>query len=213
MDALFIDFETTGDNPQRHQAYEFAAVPVYNGIIRADLMWHTYIEHHTYKIQKEIFKEVTERLNNPRPGISSVTVRDWERLFKNKLKSWFDLPVTIGGKNVGSFDIQFICAMDESFRNNREYARYSYIDIGSMYLEGTDDRVPKLSLCRERAISEGAPISVENSHYAEDDALLCAELFVWETEGRILYGKPAYENSVQLRLYQQPIRKYELERA
>ncbi len=51
MDAVFIDIETTGDDPTRYQMYEFAAVPVIGGIIRKDLMWHTYIDHRRFSLK------------------------------------------------------------------------------------------------------------------------------------------------------------------
>lgn len=200
MDAVFCDFETTGDDPNRFQAYEFAAVPVIAGVIRKDLMWHTYIDHRNWKIQAEIFKMVTDRLLNPREGVPHIKPHEWGRIFKNKVKEWVDLPATFGGKNFGSFDWQFMLNLDGELRYDKEFYRYSFLDIGNMMIEHGDHKILSLKDCRERVIADGAPITVENTHYADDDALLCAEIYSWEVYGRILYGKqhPTLHNTVKI---------------
>jgi DNA polymerase III epsilon subunit-like protein len=190
MDALFVDFETTGRNPLSHQAYEFAAVPVYKGIIRKDLMWHTYLTHRNYRIESDIVSHVAERLANPKPGVASIPANEWANVFTRKLREWFQPPVTLGGKNVGGFDWQFILAMAPGLRLDHDLIRYSHIEIGSMFIEPEDDRIPSLSQCRERAMKDGAAVSVECTHRADDDALLAAELYIWQTTNRILYGRP-----------------------
>lgn len=190
MDAVFIDIETTGDDPTRYQMYEFAAVPVIGGVIRKDLMWHTYIDHRNWKIQQEIFKMVTERLLNPREGVPHIKPYEWCRLFKNKVKEWVDLPATFGGKNFASFDFQFMLNLDNELRDLKtQLYRYSHLEIGSMFVEKGDPKILSLADCRTRAMEDGAPISVENTHYADADALLCAELYCWEVFDQILYGK------------------------
>lgn len=201
MDAIFIDIETTGDDPTRFQMYEFAAVPVIGGVIRRDLMWHTYIDHRTWKIQAEIFKMVTDRLANPRADVPHIKPYEWSRIFKNKVKEWQDLPATFGGKNFASFDFQFMLNLDGDLRDLKgELFRYSHIEIGSMLIEKGDHKILSLADCRTRAIEEGAPISVENTHFADADALLCAELYCWEVFGNILYGKqhPDREDTVKI---------------
>jgi len=202
MDCIFIDIETTGRNPYTHQMYEFAAVPVIGSVIRRDLMWHTYIGHKTWKIEDVILQHVCKRLAEKKPGVSVIRPGEWAGIFRNKIQEWQATPVTLGGKNFASFDWQFMLQLDPSLRGENELIRYSFLDIGSVMLEpNDDDRVPSLSKCRERAIKEGAPISVENSHYADDDAILCAEIFLWEKTGRILYGEPVEGRVTQLRVY------------
>lgn len=203
MDAIFIDIETTGDDPHRHQMYEFAAVPVIGGVIRKDLMWHCYIEHRNYKIQTEILKMVTDRLMNPKPEVPRYKPHDWARIFRGRISEWADLPATFGGKNFGSFDMQFMLNVDDSLRGNRDLFRYSYIDVGSMYLRKGDHKVLSLNDIRTRAMAEGAPISVENSHYADADALLCAELYCWGLFGQVLYGRQCPVRADTVKLYQE----------
>jgi hypothetical protein len=199
MNAIFLDCETTGRNPLRHQVYEFAAVPIIGTLIRRDLMWHTYLTHKTYKIEADIVGHVASRLANPKPGVPAVPANQWGRLFKRKVREWFgDTPkIVLGGKNIGGFDWQFMQALDESLRVPSELFSYSFADVGPVYFEPDDMKLPSLAKCRERALIDGAPLSVDNTHYADDDALLAAELWAWGTLNRIYYGE-SNEDSIRV---------------
>jgi hypothetical protein len=192
MNAIFLDCETTGRNPLKHQVYEFAMVPIIGTLIRRDLMWHTYLTHKTYRIEADIVQHVASRLANPKPGVPAMPANQWGRHFKQKIRHWFgedQKKIVVGGKNVGSFDWQFMCQLDQSLRIPSEMFSYSYADVGPLYHEPDDDRLPSLAKCRERALLDGAPLSRDNTHYADDDALLAAELWSWGTLSRIYYGE------------------------
>ncbi len=160
--------------------------------------------HRPPKIQSEIFKMVTERLLAPREGVPHIKPYEWGRLFRNKLKEWVDLPATLGGKNFASFDFQFMLNMDSDLRDLKtQLYRYSHLEIGSMYIEKGDTKILSLADCRTRAMEDGAPISVENTHFADADALLCAELYCWEVYEQILYGKQCPIRKDTIRVYKE----------
>lgn len=207
MDAIFCDFETTGDNPFEYQPHEFAAVPLIGGVIRKDLMWHCYIDYPKWKIQAEIFDMVVDALKSRKEGVSHINPSQFGPIFKKKIKEWVDTPATLGGKNFAGFDWQFILGLEPSFRRAKDLVRYSHIEVGSMFIEHGDQKILSLKDCRQRAIDDGAPISVDNTHTACDDALLVAELYSWEVYGRIWYGvqHPTLHNTVKI--HQLPERK------
>jgi hypothetical protein len=203
MDAVFLDFETTGDNPFEYQPHEFAAVPVIAGVIRKDLMWHCYFDFKKWKIQGEIFDMVVAALKARKPEVPLISPGQFGSIFRNKLKSWVDTPATLGGKNIGSFDWQFILQLEPNFRREKELIRYSMLEIGSLFVEPEDHKILSLKDCRERAMAEGAPITAENTHTAVDDALLCAELYSWEVYSHIWYGKPHPTTPNTVKIYQE----------
>lgn len=58
--------------------------------------------------------------------------------------------VTIAGKNVGSFDVPFLEATwPDLFRYTKR--NHAFIDPAVLYMLPTDDKVPSLGLCKERA--------------------------------------------------------------
>lgn len=200
MNAIFVDVETTGRNPLKHQVYEFAAVPIIGTLIRRDLMWHTYLTHKTYKIEADIVQHVASRLANPKPGVPSIPSNQWGRAFKRRVREWFGEDaekIVLGGKNFAGFDWQFMQALDGSLRIPSTLFSYSMADVGPLYIEPDDDRLPSLAKCRERALIDGAPLSRDSTHYADDDALLAAELWAWGTLNRIYYGEKT-EDSIRV---------------
>jgi len=73
-------------------------------------------------------------------------------------------PVTVAGKNFGSFDLQFIKATWPAF-GELIPIRHRILDVGSLWLEADDLAVPDLKTCLKRA-----GIMKEVAHNAQEDA-------------------------------------------
>ncbi len=192
MDAVFIDFETTGGSAKRNQPIEFAAVPILKNVIRKDLMLHFYMRHKKWIIDDEVLEETVAKIKNRRAGIPilpyNLLSKEFRQWLLNIFPNIYTTPINIGGQNIGGFDMQFLFEHDPSLKSSNIF-RWNYIDLGNMYLEADDPYVPSLNKCREKALAEGAPLSVANTHNADDDALLCAELFIWNMENHIIYAE------------------------
>lgn len=72
----------------------------------------------------------------------------------------------LGGKNVGSFDINFLRRIPGWFENISTSSRF--VDPVMLYFDVTDDQLPDLKTCKERAGIEG-----DVAHYGLEDAMDC----------------------------------------
>lgn len=171
-----IDLETTGLDPSRNQIQEIGAVAMHGGKIREQ--FHCYVEHKTLTYDAEAIRLFGTRLNDRKIGVpvwdidtAILQLRAW------KVMNFIGRPV-LGGKNVGSFDYQFLRAVwpgiDGSFGHR-------FLDIGNLFHPLCPDEIPGLPTCLEIAKEHGFSSDYEVSHYALDDAMLCAELYQWLT--------------------------------
>lgn len=183
---LVVDIETTGNNPNRHQMYEFAGVPVLDGIIRQDLALHFYIRHDEYLYQREVLLKFGERVTKKPDSVMEIVAGDFYNKFSCWLKSTFTKRyqddygrVTLAGKNVSGFDLQFMVALAPPLRR-WDTLSYSCFEIGQLYSLPDDQCVPSLKTCRFRALHEGATLKYDNTHTALDDAMLTSELYSWK---------------------------------
>lgn len=75
-----------------------------------------------------------------------------------------DERLTLSGKNLGTFDLRFLCRLP---RWNRERFRHRVLDPGSLFLLPTDACLPDLHAC---AIRAGIPWDAGKHHTALEDA-------------------------------------------
>lgn len=182
---LFVDLETTGTNPQIHQAYEFACVPILDGVIHRSKLWHTWIRHPSYTFSHENLIKFGERITKKPDNVQEIAVKDFgprflaylEKVFPIKGRGYFK-KVTLGGKNVAGFDLKFMCRMAPRLETWDEVS-YSCVDLASLYDLDDDEMLPSLMTCKLRAKMAGANLKYDNNHTADSDALLSAELYCW----------------------------------
>lgn len=90
--------------------------------------------------------------------------------------------LNIAGKNFPGFDKAFICKYEELKKVIVDNARHRVLDVGSMYVDPTDDCLPNLSQCLERA-----GLSHEVPHTAVEDAILVIKV------AQVFWGLEDYE--------------------
>lgn len=175
MKYISIDIETTGLSPDNCDIVEFGAI-FEDTEKQKDIsqlpMFHTYIlpdrnKQHQYwgepyalSMHSTIFK----RIATQEKGYLYMTAGEMVANFTK----WVDKLVgkeriTFAGKNVGSFDIQFLKKLP-GWSDIMQYHRY--IDPGMLYLNPkTDKAVPSLEECLKRAKAD-----IIVTHTALDDA-------------------------------------------
>jgi oligoribonuclease len=180
-----IDVETLGVDPQTCDLIEFAAVievtsspalPVENlphlrvvmaeGRIHPDGQFTGHPE--ALAMHPALFREVADALSERRatgslpPGFALPD--DLTEMFKRFLgeHGWPGTPITLAGKNLGTFDLRFLRRLPNW---NRLRHRRRLLDPGPMLARPEDECVPDLAECCRRA---GIP--APEGHHALDDA-------------------------------------------
>ncbi|MFA5999914.1 MAG: hypothetical protein WC783_02960 [Candidatus Paceibacterota bacterium] len=184
MKYVSLDIETTGLDTDKCQILEVAMV--YDDLddpkpLDQLACFHTLVTHKRYKGEAYALwlnNRIFERLKN----------KNYET-FKEQLKygtfeceytpiddlafdmaHWFTFnkidKVTIAGKNVGSFDMQFIKKLN-GYSRIQQYIYYQYLDVGALYFDiNKDTKIPSLDGCFLKA-----DIKNTVTHNALEDAL------------------------------------------
>lgn len=173
MKFVSIDIETTGLDPNTCQTIEIGAVMVDTTQGKLStfrrLINHSLFQGEPYALgmHPHIFKEIADG-----QGVQPEDVLDdlieWIRIYIPKGA------ITVAGKNFGSFDLQFLKKLpggeDLPFRHR-------FMDPAMLYWGPTDEVLPNLITCLERA---GLPATV--THNAVEDAAQVADLILEFTE-------------------------------
>ena len=155
---LYIDIETTGLKPEYHQILEIGA-KICDGVTNVEKLptFHCYMLHdeivgepYTLWLNSKILKRIADREEGYKYyefGEVAIThLRDF--LMRNGFKP--DNKITIGGKNFGAFDLQFLKRLPCW---NLIKHRHRFVDPGMLWwnpeVDGTE--VPNLKTCMERA--------------------------------------------------------------
>lgn len=172
---LFIDTETGGLNPYRHDLLSLAAVVWENKQIFET--FEVFISKENYNVSPMAMEVNQISLDELRQ--KGVHEREALQKFIEFIKNYFSLiePITIAGHNI-AFDMQFLKQL--FFRNNLDiYAYFSYrtIDTASilryLYIKGA---IHEEVFSLDKALNY-FKISAPVRHEALADALLTAELF------------------------------------
>lgn len=167
MFILSVDVETSGLNPEINQIIELALV-LFNTETKERKKASWLVQHENYTgdafalaMNKEIFDELKEPSKSKEFIISHKYLGEYIDLFLKTNN--VSLPVTVCGKNFGSFDLLFLKKIKDF---NPDWFHHRNLDIGTLFFQiDKDDCLPSLSECKKRA---GLPDKV--SHRALDDA-------------------------------------------
>lgn len=162
---FFIDLETTGLNPDKHQIIEVCLWEY-----KKPEPFHCYVTYPEYVFEYSRVK----RLGFPTfeegvPRLCEADLRSQLRghIYTDPTKPE---PVTLIGKNVGVFDYQFLKRVGLG-----GICKHRFIDIGNLYLRPDDDVVPGVEECMRRAGME--PFV---PHTAKGDVVICMNLYdIW----------------------------------
>lgn len=179
MNYISIDIETTGLDPETCQILEIGAVidndelPTFQCFIDNGLIVG---EPFALQMNQQILKSIADgdgKILKPEEVVPAFL--EW--LYENDLvdRTWnyiynFKNHLTFAGKNVGTFDLQFLKKLPGW---DRVKVRHRTIDPGMLYWNPVIDdcNVPSMTECLRRA---GLDDTV--SHRAVDDALAVIEL-------------------------------------
>lgn len=196
MKYVSIDIETTGVNPERHQIVEFAAVledTTRDTPVDQLPAFHTYFDHYVLMCEPynlavfrtpEIIRQALLVKAGTIPG-RIVTIDSFAKTFA----AWLSdnglcgggAKVTFAGKNVGSFDLQFL-KRTYDFERLVPYSN-RFLDPAAFYAVPTDECLPNTATCLKRAGLDSVV-----SHTALDDAKAVIMLLRC---GSILYERRA----------------------
>lgn len=177
---LSLDLETAGLEPQhsilevgcvlfnRDTAHELSFL-VQNGLIVGD----PYALAMNSKVLYEIdaaYKAVSKGWTPATPIVSEQdvngTIAEFIRTHEPTRK------VTLCGKNVGSFDINFLKDTFQFRQHLAPLLNHAVLDVGPMFMLPDDEYVPKLATCMERAGMTNRVVT----HRAVEDARIVMEL-------------------------------------
>ena len=162
MKYICIDIETTGLDPVNNQIIEFCA------LINPGNYFHCYVYHERYvcnayaaALNVEIFKKLSKRDSDYKyysPCQMMFEFKNWLNI-----QNLLETKINFAGRNIGSFDIQFLNKIPGW--NEIRHA-HRYLDIGNLYVQPSDDIIPDLQECLNRA-----DFTMNIKHTAYDDAL------------------------------------------
>ena len=171
-----MDTEGTGLDTDRSDIIEFGAVLddlKFVKPIKSLPKFHCYFVLPEYRgepfalsMHPIIFRRIADR----EPGYTYVNPMRFGYMFKkflidNGFESKNDkVTINVAGKNFGSYDLQMLNKHTDLSKHVK--IRHKLLDPAILYLKGTDEVLPSLGECKERA---GMPNSV--AHNAIDDAL------------------------------------------
>jgi DNA polymerase III epsilon subunit-like protein len=190
MRIVFLDLETSGLNPAVNQILEVAMVPVSSGLILTKEVDHFYIRHPRVTYDTDALKKFGTRLDY-KPGIPVLDPREAADRIAHNFRRFTiydgkrkpNCP-HLGGKNIGSFDLQFLRAMEDTLA---KMVKHRAIDLGNLFHWHTDEELPTLDECLKRGKSLGINTTHEVTHTALDDAMVCAQLYCglmkWRRKG------------------------------
>ncbi len=175
MRVVSIDIETTGLDSKTHRVLEVGAV-----------ICNPYGE-----IEKDVFNVLIEYPDQDflpvSPYCAELHTKTglWARYksaqgavlannFVSHFRHWLARnnmpePITVVGKNFGSFDLQFL----KTLPNWDIKLRHRYIDPAILFMQPSDEVVPDLNTCLKRA-----GIEASTDHTAVADAILTARLVI-----------------------------------
>jgi oligoribonuclease len=183
MRFLAIDLETTGLLPHKHQILQLGAVigdfttsgvqalPAWEGIIR----WE-WITGHPFALtmNAELIAKIARPQDHPhdlffadcRSAYHSLA--EWLKSHGWEPESDGKIHATVAGKNVAGFDLPFLNSTlnDGPAWQARFQIAHRVFDVGSLYYEHGDKKLPDLKTCLMRA-----GVKKEVDHTAVADAL------------------------------------------
>lgn len=149
MKYVSIDIETTGLNPLKDQILQFGAVKCTGETFTRNIKWD--------RISGDPFAlDMNKNLLNCEDGILI------SELFID-FNAWMDIPkdkLLAAGKNIAGFDYPFLAQV--GFVG---MFHYGFLDVGPMYFQSGDTKLPNLTECLRRAGMEPT-----NLHTALGDA-------------------------------------------
>lgn len=173
-----IDLETTGLDPINNQILEVGII-IDNGLALDRLpTFRCIVQHEKYRgsayalaLNHEILHELSFKEDAHTVDEVVPAIRDF--LQANDVNP---LKFIAAGKNIGSFDIQFLKQLPGW--GTLVKPLHGYLDPGPMYWEPGDVGVPGLSKCKKRA---GLPPTV--THKALEDAFDVVKLIRYKHQG------------------------------
>ncbi|KAA9331429.1 hypothetical protein F0P96_14390 [Hymenobacter busanensis] len=196
MRYVSLDLEMTGNQPERHQIIELAAVLEDTKHLRPLAELPTFrraVRHPEYvgtagalALNADLLQELADAPAD-QPDVCSATelvpqLRDWllSQGFKPDKKD--RVAVTLAGKNIGSFDLLFLRQLPGWGTLVR--AEPALLDPAAFYLNWRkDSRLPTMSICKARAHFPDHTVA----HQAVADALDVIRLL------RPFYELPVYQ--------------------
>lgn len=167
MKFVSIDLETTGLDGRRHAILEFAAVAFDFDDPNYYEQFHAFIDSPQMFWDMDTLKFHRDRLDYFAEGRPKYKHGELFPAFRRWLETRVTIPVTVAGKNFGSFDLQFLKSLP-GFRD--DVFKYRYLDVGSKLFDPKFDlEIPGLNNCMLRT---GIPSAV--AHTAMEDALCVA---------------------------------------
>ena len=170
---IAIDIETTGTDIERHQVLEIAAVYNQQGASVMDCPCFEAIvdpgeivgDPFALNMNARLIERITRGLGDP-PGTVMAKLMDWVSGIKSH--TGVDRFHLIG-KNIGSFDLQFLERMPEW---DADHFSYRHLEVGSLFStpEGISGQSKLYAELAEDAKIEGSP------HEALYDARVSLEL-------------------------------------
>ncbi len=186
MQALAIDIETTGLDPERNQILEIAAIPFdthKQTEIRPSGYFHAIVKYeeiigHPFALNMN--KSLIEKLlGEDTPDMFEVF--DAAARFQQWLRDlFFPRKIIVAGKNVAGFDIPFL--IKQGFTDGTCF-KHRTLDPTILYIEDDDDTPPDLGECYGRAVeaaaNENRKLPDFIHHDAIADCMMVIHLF-WE---------------------------------
>lgn len=179
MRYVSIDIETTGLDPETHQVLEIGAVAddLQKPFPKDPAIFQCYVRHEstvgsagTLAMNADILKIIAGGKTDWGPILSPDRVAlQFQQWLVSKAGYRDEEKVIFAGKNVGSFDLQFLKKL-----NSWNYiipTHYKTIDPTPLYMMYDDHEPPSMNLCAQRA---GIVDNVK--HRAVDDALMIIRL-------------------------------------
>lgn len=203
MRIIFIDLETTGLDPLKNQIVEVGMVPVENGVVLNKQVDHFYIDHPNLTYNVDALRKFGTRLDDRKRGAAVLLPGEAESRIRSSIKLFtpgrvegsrqvLDKP-HLGGKNVGSFDLQFLKVLVPDIES---LTKHRAIDLGNLFHRPDDTGIPDLAECLRRGKCWlRAGFNTKVTHTALDDAMVCAELYA----GWYRINKQSYEMATAYR--------------
>lgn len=168
---ICIDIETTGLDPHKNDFWEIA-------LLREDGKFlNLFINHQSCYYDMNTLRMFGTPLPLPEQ-VQCDSYREASEIIHN----FIGKSSVFIGKNAGSFDLQFL-------KNRCPMLRWKHrcIDIGNLYLTGSDIVPPDLASCIERANQQYGSVKFVNvaAHRAWSDALVTMQLYIFKMSGPV----------------------------